>query len=128
MFTTAMDIYNLAYAPYSGFKVSACILSQDNNIYSGVNVENSAFPEGMCAEASAISSMISNGEHIIKEILIVSDSEKLCAPCGGCRQKLNEFKNVDILIHLCNRKGKKETFLLSELLPLSFGPDYLSKS
>ena len=125
MLTSAMDIYNLAYAPYSGFKVSACILSHDNNIYSGVNVENSAFPEGMCAEASAISSMVSNGEQIIKEILIISDSDKLCAPCGGCRQKLNEFKNDDILIHLCNLKGKKETFLLSELLPLSFGPDYL---
>ena len=125
MFTAAMDVHNLAYAPYSGFKVSASILSSTLKIYSGINIENAAYPQSQCAEASAISSMILAGDNIIQEILIIGDGKLLCTPCGGCRQRLNEFRQGDVLVHVCGTEGLRKTFSLNELLPYSFGPSNL---
>lgn len=115
-----------AYAPYSGFRVGAAVRSEGGGIYSGCNVENSAYPEGLCAEAAAIAAMIAAGERRIAETVVVADGEALCSPCGGCRQKLSEFAAGDSLVHICGPEGVRKTVTLAELLPLAFGPENLS--
>src|SRR5690349_2497751 len=80
-----------AYAPYSKFKVGVCIRTQNNQLFTGCNVENASYGLSSCAEASAISAMISANEHNIAEVLIVSSGKKACPPCRGCRQRLWEF-------------------------------------
>ena len=115
-----------AYAPYSGFQVGASIRGAGGGIYSGCNIENSAYPEGICAEAAAIAAMVGAGEKRIAEVLIVADGEHPCSPCGGCRQKLYEFADGDTPVHICSPEGLRETATLAELLPLAFGPQNLS--
>ena len=109
-----------AYAPYSKFLVGAAILGDDKRIYGGCNVENAAYPEGMCAEASAISAMIAGGVTIIEKICVISQSEKIVSPCGGCRQKIREFSTEDTKIFLFNLSGSFKVFSVEELLPFSF--------
>ncbi len=109
-----------AYAPYSNFSVGAAILSENDKLFGGCNVENAAYPEGTCAEAGAISAMIAGGCKIIKEIYIVSKSENIVSPCGGCRQKIREFSSDQTKIFLCNIKWDYKLFSLNELLPFSF--------
>ena len=109
-----------AYAPYSNFSVGAAILSENDKLFGGCNVENAAYPEGTCAEAGAISAMIAGGCKTIKEIYIVSKSENIVSPCGGCRQKIREFSSDQTKIFLCNIKWDYKLFSLSELLPFSF--------
>ena len=109
-----------AYAPYSNFSVGAAILSENDKLFGGCNVENAAYPEGTCAEAGAISAMIAGGCKTIKEIYIVSKSENLVSPCGGCRQKIREFSSDQTKIFLCNIKWDYKLFSLNELLPFSF--------
>ena len=109
-----------AYAPYSKFLVGAAILGDDKRIYGGCNVENAAYPEGMCAEASAISAMIAGGVTIIEKICVISQSEKIVSPCGGCRQKIREFSTEDTKIFLFNLRGSFKVFSVEELLPFSF--------
>ena len=109
-----------AYAPYSNFSVGAAILSESDKLFGGCNVENAAYPEGTCAEAGAISAMIAGGCKTIKEIYIVSKSENIVSPCGGCRQKIREFSSDQTKIFLCNIKWDYKLFSLNELLPFSF--------
>ena len=109
-----------AYAPYSNFSVGAAILSESDKLFGGCNVENAAYPEGTCAEAGAISAMIAGGCKTIKEIYIVSKSENIVSPCGGCRQKIREFSSDQTKIFLCNLKWDYKLFSLNELLPFSF--------
>ena len=109
-----------AYAPYSNFSVGAAILSENDKLFGGCNVENAAYPEGTCAEAGAISAMIAGGCKTIKEIYIVSKSENIVSPCGGCRQKIREFSSNQTKIFLCNIKWDYKLFSLNELLPFSF--------
>ncbi len=109
-----------AYAPYSNFLVGAAILSENDKLFGGCNVENAAYPEGTCAEAGAISAMIAGGCKTIKEIYIVSKSENIVSPCGGCRQKIREFSSDQTKIFLCNIKWDYKLFSLNELLPFSF--------
>ena len=109
-----------AYAPYSNFSVGAAILSEYVNLFGGCNVENAAYPEGTCAEAGAFSAMIAGGCKTIKEIYIVSKSENIVSPCGGCRQKIREFSSDQTKIFLCNIKWDYKLFSLNELLPFSF--------
>ena len=109
-----------AYAPYSNFSVGAAILSESDKLFGGCNVENAAYPEGTCAEAGAISAMIAGGCKTIKEIYIVSKSENIVSPCGGCRQKIREFSSDQTKIFLCNIQWDYKLFSLKELLPFSF--------
>lgn len=128
------DIVNLvrtamsrAYAPYSSFSVGAVVRAQSGQLYAGCNVENAAYPQGWCAEASAIAAMIMAGERRIIEVAVIGQGDDLITPCGGCRQKLREFAVDDALpIHLCGPEGIRKTVTLGELLPLSFGPEHLS--
>ena len=127
MLERALSAKKTAYAPYSKFHVGAVILSENNNLYSGCNIENAAYPQGCCAEMTAIGHMIMGGDKTIKEILVVGGNEDMCTPCGGCRQKIREFANKHTLIHCANSNGVLKTFTLNELLPYSFGPEDLGK-
>jgi cytidine deaminase len=91
----------------------------------GCNVENAAYPQGCCAEASAISAMIGAGEHQIIEVLVVADGERLASCCGGCRQRIREFAALDTPVHTCGPDGIRLTLTLDQLLPYSFGPENL---
>ena len=117
-----------AYAPYSGFAVGAAILDEKGNIHSGANIENAAYPQGCCAEASAISVLIMAGGRQIRKIAVAGRGELLCTPCGGCRQKIREFGSADTQFVICVEAGLRQTFTLDALLPYSFGPDNLDKS
>ena len=121
----ARQVKQNAYAPYSGFQVGAALRSASGNIFSGCNVENSAYPEGVCAEASAIAAMVAAGETKITEILVIADGDTLCSPCGGCRQKLAEFADGETPVHLCGAEGLRQTTTIGELLPLAYGPGNL---
>ena len=109
-----------AYAPYSKFKVGAAILADDGAVYSGGNVENAAYPNGVCAETSAISAMVLGGGKKIREIAVVAGGPKLVTPCGGCRQRIAEFAEPETPVHVCSPDGLKTTFTIAELLPASF--------
>ncbi len=114
-----------AHAPYSGFQVGACLRTGSGALYAGCNVENAAYPQGQCAEASAIGAMVAAGERRIVEVVVVAGGEQLCTPCGGCRQKLSEFAAPDTPVHVCGPEGVRETLSLGELLPHGFGPGNL---
>ena len=109
-----------AYAPYSKFKVGAAILADDGEIYAGGNVENAAYPNGVCAETSAISAMVLGGAKKIREIAVVAGGPRLVSPCGGCRQRIAEFADPTTPIHICGPDGLKKTVTIAELLPESF--------
>ena len=125
LFDEAKKVRENAHVPYSSFKVGAAFLTEDNKIITGCNVENAAYPQSQCAEASAIGSLISEGFSSIKEVVVIGSGKLLCSPCGGCRQRLREFASLDVHIHMCNSKGHLQTSTLGELLPIpttSFPP------
>lgn len=114
-----------AYAPYSNFSVGAAVRSASGRIYAGCNVENAAYPEGWCAETSAIAALVTAGETRIAEVAVAGAGDRLVTPCGGCRQRLREFAADEVAVHICGPEGLRKTVSLGELLPLSFGPDNL---
>ena len=116
-----------AYAPYSKFLVGAAVRDENGKIHGGCNIENAAYPQGWCAETSAIAGMIMSGGHAISEMAVIGTGDLLCTPCGGCRQKIREFAKGTVKIHMCGEDGNlKQTFTLDELLPASFGPENLA--
>ena len=125
LFEAAKLVRERAHVPYSNFKVGAAFLTDDGSIITGCNVENAAYPQSQCAEASAIGSLVSQGYKKIIEIVVVGSGDKLCSPCGGCRQRLREFSSLDIKIHMCDANGYMKTSTLEQLLPDSFGPENL---
>ena len=110
MIARARAVMARAYAPYSRFRVGAVLRGANGRLYAGCNVENAAYPQGWCAEASAIAAMVADGE-----------------TRGGCRQKLNEFAGSDLPIHVCGPRGLRRSTTLGALLPLSFGPANLKR-
>jgi cytidine deaminase len=114
-----------AHAPYSKFKVGAAVRGESGRIYGGCNVENAAYPEGICAETSAIAAMVLAGESKIIELLVLGVSDEPVTPCGGCRQRIREFAAPDTPIHMATPDGVLVSMTLDELLPQSFGPDNL---
>ena len=125
LFLEAKNVREKAHVPYSHFKVGAAFLTENDSIISGCNVENAAYPQSQCAEASAIGNLVSSGYIKIKEVVVIGSGDLLCSPCGGCRQRLREFASLDTLIHMCNMDGHLKTSTLAELLPDSFGPENL---
>ncbi len=116
-----------AYAPYSRFLVGAAVLDEHGRIHAGCNVENAAYPEGLCAEAGALSAMVVNGGRRARAIVVVGAGSAWITPCGGCRQKLREFCDADTLIITANEHELGPTYTLQQLLPESFGPEHLDK-
>ena len=123
--TAARQAMEMAHAPYSNFKVGAAVRGESGRLYGGCNVENAAYPQGWCAEASAISALVMGGDSRITEVAVMGAGKELCTPCGGCRQKLREFASEDTPIHVCGPEGIRQSVTLGELLPLSFGPEHL---
>lgn len=118
-----------AYAPYSNFKVGAALLGSDGQIYAAANVENAAYPQSQCAEASAVGVMVAAGCREITEVLVIAEApgDGLVSPCGGCRQRLNEFAGPDVVVHMANEQGVVGQMTLGDLLPHSFGPKQLER-
>ena len=120
LFLSAKDVYANAYAPYSKFNVAVALLGSNKKIYSGVNVENSSYPEGICAEAAAIGKMVTDGCKEIYEILVLADTKIPTTPCGGCRQRLMEFSNNSTPVYLCNHDELLKETSVGDLLPGAF--------
>lgn len=109
-----------AHAPYSHFAVGAAVRSASGRIYVGCNVENASFPEGICAESSALGAMVAAGEYEVVEVLTVADSAAVTTCCGGCRQRISELARPETPVHAAGPDGIRRTFTLEELLPCSF--------
>ena len=128
----AADGLKNAYAPYSGFRVSAAVLCGSGEIYTGVNVENASYPAGICAERNAIFHAAACGERKIIAIVIIGgrngEVTEYCPPCGVCRQVMREFcdpKECRVITAVSETEYREYT--LEELLPESFGPEQLNK-
>ena len=123
----ACEVMEKAYAPYSKYHVGACVKAEDGSLFTGCNVENASYGLTNCAERSAIFSMISAGKRKITAIAIVGSGEEIGSPCGACRQVIREFAEPDAPIYLCDSRTKKvaKTTNIAELLPNSFGPEFL---
>jgi len=113
---------NNAYCRYSGYRVGAALVDDKGNMHVGCNVENSAFPEGTCAEANAIAAMIASGGKIIQSIVVIGgeDAVEDCTPCGGCRQKIAEFADNNTQIVLVGADNGLTNYTIDDLLPVSF--------
>ena len=126
----AIDMRSESYAPYSDFLVGSAILTKDGKVFTGCNIENSAFGPSICAERTAISKAVSEGYRDFAAIAIAGgkrDGElQYCAPCGVCRQVMREFCEPSFKIYLAKSAGDYKEFTLGELLPESFGPDNLN--
>ncbi|MEH6690764.1 MAG: cytidine deaminase [Pseudorhizobium pelagicum] len=125
LFEAARAAMAKSYAPYSKFPVGAAIRADDGKIHVGANIENISFPQGWCAEPSAISAMIMAGGRRIEEIAVIAEKLPLCTPCGGCRQKIAEFASAETRIYLCDDQGVQKTVTMGELLPYAFETDLL---
>lgn len=125
LFEAAREAMGKAYAPYSKFPVGAAIRAEDGKVYVGANIENLSFPQGWCAEPTAISAMIMGGGRRITEMAVLAEKLALCPPCGGCRQKIAEFADPDTRVYLCDDQGIQKTMTMEELLPFSFKTDIL---
>ncbi|XP_047203553.1 cytidine deaminase b [Girardinichthys multiradiatus] len=115
-----------SYSPYSKFRVGAALLTLDNRVFTGCNVENASSNLGVCAERNAIAKAVSEGCKDFRAIAIASDlSDKFISPCGGCRQVMREF-GCDWDVYLTKSDCSYMKMTVAELLPGSFGPEYLS--
>jgi cytidine deaminase len=125
LFDAAKAAMGRAYAPYSRFSVGVALLAENGEIYAGCNVENASFPEGWCAETSALGAMVTNGATRIREVAVMAGAPQLTTPCGGCRQRLAEFGDADTPVHICGPEGLRKTFRLGDLLPAAFDKEHL---
>jgi len=124
--TAARAARDMAYAPYSHFAVGAALLDELGRIHAGCNVENAAYPQGQCAEASAIAHLVlAGGRHILAAV-VVGVADDPVTPCGGCRQRLREFAADDAPIWAADLHAVRARFTLGALLPASFGPGHLA--
>lgn len=119
----AQEARRWAYAPYSKYPVGAALLSASGKIYDGVNVENAAYPTGICAERVAVFKAVSEGEREFTAIAVVTDNGG--SPCGSCRQVISEF-GLETIVVLADARGQVvlET-TISDLLPGAFRPEHL---
>jgi cytidine deaminase len=125
LLAVARAVRERAHAPYSHFKVGAALLDEAGRIHAGCNVENAAYPQGLCAEAGAIAQMVAAGGTRIVAAVVVGEGGAPCTPCGGCRQKLREFARDDLAVVVADAHAVRARFTLGELLPASFGPGHL---
>jgi cytidine deaminase len=118
----AASVRRNAHAPYSGYQVGAALLDENGNVHTGCNVENAAFPEGTCAEANAIGTMVAAGGKRIVAIAAVGGKDAIepCTPCGGCRQNILEFADRDTRVILLGDDNTIDCYTIEELLPASF--------
>ena len=116
-----------AYVPYSHYQVGAAVLTKSGKVYTGCNIENAAYPSGLCAERVAIFKAASEGEREMAALVVVTSN--LGSPCGACRQVFSEFAADDAMVVLAMDRGKRcKQFSMAEILPDRFGPHHLKKS
>jgi cytidine deaminase len=125
LFEAARQAMTKAYAPYSKFPVGVALRADDGKVYLGANIENLSFPQGWCAEPTAIGAMVMGGARKIVELAVIAEKLPLCTPCGGCRQKISEFASADTQIYLCDEVGVQKTVTMAELLPYAFETDVI---
>jgi cytidine deaminase len=120
-----------AYAPYSRFAVGAALLDEQGRIHAGCNVENAAYPQSQCAEASAIAHLVlAGGARILAAVVVgvaAGPDSPPVTPCGGCRQRLREFADDAAPVWAADLQSVRARFTLGQLLPASFGPDHLTR-
>jgi cytidine deaminase len=126
LLAAAQRVHQQAYCPYSHYRVGAAIRTPSGAVIVGCNVENAAYPLGSCAEAGAIAAMVAAGERSIAEIVVVTDGDEPGTPCGGCRQRIREFAGPDVVVHSVASSGVTWSTTVAELLPHSFGPEFLA--
>ena len=114
-----------AYAPYSRFAVGAALLDELGRLHAGCNIENAAYPQGQCAEATAIGHLVLAGGIRILAAAVVGVADQPVTPCGGCRQRLREFGADDLPVWTADLQRITARFTLGQLLPASFGPEHL---
>jgi len=114
-----------AYAPYSRFAVGAALLDEQGRVHAGCNVENAAYPQSQCAEASAIAQLVVAGGSRILAAVVVGVADDPVTPCGGCRQRLREFASDDAPVWAADLQTVRARYTLGQLLPASFGPGHL---
>ena len=126
----AVEMRSKSYAPYSDFLVGSAVLTEDGEIFTGCNIENSAFGPSICAERTAIAKAVSEGHKDLVAIAIAGGKRdgdlQYCAPCGVCRQVMREFCKPSFKVYLARSADDYKEFTLGDLLPESFGPDNLS--
>ncbi len=120
MLGLAREALEHAHAPYSRFRVGACVRAASGRLYAGCNA---SYPVGQCAEASAVGAMVTGGERAIAEVVLVTERAEPCSPCRRRRQQLSDFAPPDTPIHLCGPEGLRRTLTLGELLPQAFHGD-----
>ena len=120
LLTRAVEAMANAYAPYSNFKVGVALRGAGGGLFTGANVENASYPQGQCAETSAIGALITSGETRIAAVAVTAERMDICPPCGGCRQRLSEFGGPETPVYLGRPGGPLETTTLGALLPLAF--------
>lgn len=125
LFDAARAAREHAHAPYSRFPVGAALIDEQGRIHAGCNVENAAYPQGMCAEAGALAALVLAGGRRLQAVLVLGEGAEPCTPCGGCRQKLREFGDDDLPVIVADPTGLRARYTLGQLLPASFGPDHL---
>ncbi len=119
----ARTVRELAYCPYSDFRVGAAIIDENGNVHVGCNVENAAYPQGSCAEAGAIAAMVAAGGQRIVTIAVAGgglSKTRACTPCGGCRQRIHEFSNDETRVIFKDDDNEWHRYSMDELLPSSF--------
>ena len=125
LWDAAREAHAKAYAPYSRYSVGAAILDEHGVIHTGCNIENASYPQGWCAEASALSALVMSGARRARGVLVVGTGGAWITPCGGCRQKLREFCDPDSTIVSANLDAIGPVYSMEQLLPHRFGPDHL---
>jgi cytidine deaminase len=121
----AKEARNLAYVPYSKFKVGAALLTKDGKVYKGCNIENAAYSMTNCAERTALFKAVSEGEQDFVAIAVVADTDRPVPPCGACRQVISELCSGDMKVYLTNLNGDLHELTVAELLPGAFSAEDL---
>lgn len=123
----AKDARKLAYTPYSHFPVGAALLTKDDKVYVGANIENASYPLCMCAERNAIYRSYLDGvrKDDIVAIVIVADTPNPCSPCGACRQVMSELLNKDTDVIMTNLKDNTQIVKVKDILPFAFSEEDL---
>jgi len=118
----ALAVRTRAYGRYSGFRVGAALIDEQGQLHTGCNVENAAYPLGTCAEAGAIAAMVAAGGSRIVTIAVAGGKDEICSctPCGGCRQRINEFADSATRVLAVDDSGQWQSYSVAELLPASF--------
>ncbi|MFA7420650.1 MAG: cytidine deaminase [Melioribacteraceae bacterium] len=121
----AISAKSKSIATYSNFHVGAALLTDDEKIILGANIENASYGLTICAERTAVFQALLDGKRKFKAIAIAGDSEEYLPPCGACRQILMEFCGKDLKVIMINAKGETKTLTMGDLLPHSFGQEFL---